>query len=309
MVQSSPSVWAQTPPTAPLTPLDDLMRATQRNLRHLIEERHFDEALAILQERLRSGDESVPTARDWVTVLSHMGRRQEARGFLLTQATSAENPALRAWASQRLTVLERLFLTEESRARYAKGVSLMRENRPGEAEPLLRGLMDPEADNFAVHLRLAQCLWAVGSLESSDVIEGAIQRFGLKPELALWQGEALLLKRQAKKAVTAFERAVTLNPASERAALGLAKAHLGAGNKRLAILSLQTDIEKNPGHVRALIDLARLSVADQQKMIRLAASRAPNYAESWMANEGELAFPESAEAVQKTIELALKPAS
>lgn len=304
-VQSS-LLWAQqSPPTAPLTPLDDLMRATQRNLRHLIEQRNFDEALSILQEKMRTNEVSISLARDWVTVLSHLGRRPEARAFLQTHATS-DNPELRTWATQRLTVLERLFLTEDARARYAKSVLLMRDNRPGEAEPLLRGLVETEADNLAVHLRLAQCLWALGSLESSEVIDGAIQRFGMKPELALWQGETLLLRRQAKKAVTAFERAVTLNPASERAALGLAKAHVGSGNKRLAIVALRTDTEKNPNHVRALIELSKLSFADQQRSIRLAASRAVHYSDSLLAHEGDLAYPESADTIQRNIELAIK---
>lgn len=289
-----------------VTPLDDLMRATQRNLQHLIQSGRYDEALTILQERSRAGDSSPGWARDWLMVLVHLGRRGEARRFLETQRVSGATFLNREWAAKRLEILERVFMTEESRSRYARAVQWVKEGRPGEAEPLFRGLREIESENLAVHVRLAQCLWVLGSLEASEVIDQALDRFGPRPELLLWKAESLLLARQAKVAVAAFKRASDSLPRSERAVLGLARAHLMSGNRKQAVATLRSSLDAQPHHVRVLIELARLSAADQQQAIRLAASRADLYLSKLGADEGDLGFPESPEAVRRALEIAIK---
>jgi tetratricopeptide (TPR) repeat protein len=121
-----------------------------------------------------------------------------------------------------------------------------------EAEAAFRELVDAHDPLPTSYVGLAQVLLREGRAEeAAAVVTAAEQQIGKDFLLSYFRGLSLDRAGKRNEAMVAFREAISMNPGSSEARLGLGKSELAAGQANEAIAELQEALRLHPGDAQA----------------------------------------------------------
>lgn len=268
--------------------------------RQLGAQKKWNEAVISLRKIHQSHPESFEVALEFSKALIYLGRREESVS-ILQQLILKSTGSVRAQATRRARVMARLFLTQPVSQIYQDGLLLANQRKYKPAREKFLKAMDSEPDNAEILLRLGQCLYLDGDVDSaSERLKTAKKLSPYEPQIRLWLGRVLLDRGELDAAVQEMKSAYEELPRSELATVWYAAGLAKSGKVEDAVRVLEADVKKNPMHLHSLVSSARTLLSSTptseshkiweiRKKLQVALSRMDEYVRSDPdGSEGEL---------------------
>jgi tetratricopeptide (TPR) repeat protein len=234
------------------------------------------EAVVILRavQRRLPGDRALPL--DLARALAYSGRREEALNVLV-QLVSQEKGERRKALIRKIKVFSRFFLTNSTFQIYQDGVNLMLADKYHAALDRFEKALEQDPANAEILTRLGQSLVLEGDYDSAaERLRLARRLDPYEPEIQLWLGRALQQRGEVGEGLEELRAAYPQIPFSETAVIWYATALFSSGQKAQAMQLLESDLDHQPRHLRALVELSRL---------RLSSANAGDTAAAWQARK------------------------
>jgi tetratricopeptide (TPR) repeat protein len=256
--------WAKSsePAPHPQSPIFDAgVTAEYSEAKDLMRQKKWVEAVVILravQKRIPS-DKALPL--DLARALAYSGRREEALNVLV-QLVNQEKGARQKALIRKIKVFSRFFLTNSTFQIYQDGVNLMLADKYRPALDRFEKALEQDPANAEILTRLGQSLVLEGDFDSADERLRLARRLDpYEPEIQLWLGRALQQRGEVDEALTELRAAYPQIPSSETAVVWYATALFSNGQKAQAMQLLENDLDRQPRHLRALVELSRLRLS------------------------------------------------
>ncbi|MBL7715990.1 MAG: tetratricopeptide repeat protein [Bdellovibrionales bacterium] len=268
--------------------------------RQLGAQKKWNEAVISLRKIHQSHPESFEVAVEFSKALVYLGRREESLS-VLQQLIAKSSGSIRAQATRRARVMARLFMTQAVSQIYQDGLLLANQRKYKLAREKFGKALDAEADNAEVLLRLGQCLYLDGDVDSaSERLKAAKKLSPYEPQIRLWLGRVMLDRGELEAGLQEVKSAYEELPRSELATVWYAAGLAQSGKADEAVRVLESDVKKNPMHLHSLVSSARTLLSSTptsesqkiweiRKKLQVALSRMPEYVKSDPdGSEGEM---------------------
>lgn len=226
--------------------------------KHLLDKHRWEEAVPILQAYLKEEPRSTGGVIGLATAFIYTGHRDEALKLiagLIEQVKLAQRPAL----IQKLKVLSRLFLKNETFQTYQYGLNFLLDKKCKNAKEKFEKALVEEPDNVEILVRYGQSLGCEGEwAEASKTLKIAKKMNPYEPEINLWLGRSYTFQNQWKEAIEELQVAQSKMKGLELASLWLAEALSASGQHLAAIRVLDSDLKGSPLHFESLLLKSKL---------------------------------------------------
>lgn len=267
--------------------LDTVGENSLSEVRELLANRKWNEAVPLLRVFLKTFPNSVPATLGLATALTHLGRREEALDILI-KATSWAKGSQREVFVRRIRVLTRLFLTNKIFQLYQDGLNFVFTKKYRSARERFELALTDEPENVEILIRLGQSLILDGDFKRGlEPLTAAKKLNPFEPEVSLWLGRALLQQGSFSDAVIELRIANEGLKDSEQAPIWLAESLLASGQLVSAIRILDHDVKVSPFHLLSLVSAAKYrlqaphieypALLTARKSLQLALSRLSKY--------------------------------
>jgi tetratricopeptide (TPR) repeat protein len=201
--------------------------------------------VGIAKARLGQSDAAVDAFRQAAGLDSH----REEHWLNLTRELMESNRFAEAISAAQ----EALKSNPESYTLHLRlGAAYLSSDRYSESESVFRRLVAAGDPLPTSYVGLAQVLLRTGRVEEAvSELAAAGKKLGPNFLISYFQGLALDRAARPAEAISAFQDAIRLNPASSEAHLGLGKTELLVGHNNEAIAELQKCLELSSGNVQA----------------------------------------------------------
>ena len=255
----------------------------------LLREMKTDEAIEVLNEVQGQKPGHLGAALELAGAYMTKKMRRKALEILMAQVRQQRGEA-RATVLRRIDITSRMFFTGETFDAYQSGKKALTQAQFAESTSFLEQALESEPDNAEAMIRNIQALVYKKQYEAAlEQIEKLKKINPFLGEPALWEGRSLYRVGRVNLALRQLARANRALSGSELAPVWFSDALLAAGNRKKARDVLESDVKKNPLHLKSLVALARLefpedgkhqeSLWKSRKALQLALSRFDQYAE------------------------------
>jgi len=228
-----------------------------KDLETLFRQGKWADATVTLKTRTQENPRSLEDHFLLARALVHLNRREEALRVLVSLEQRVDDLS-RTRIRNRIKVLGSIFRTNELYQAYQEGVNLLESGKWSEALAQFTEVEKEEPYHLHVLLRKGQAFLLKGQVDDALVTFKKASDFSqAEPRIELWHGRALALKGHYDEALPLLELARNRLPHLEQGLLWYSEALFKSGGSRAALRHLQRNLQKNPFHLRALLQLAK----------------------------------------------------